>query len=181
MPLNLAVLAPESADEVIDHFNAIERWAIGGHSLGGAMAARYVDSNPDAVKGLVLWASYPAPYDDLSDRSIRVTVIYGTEDGIATPSEILEAAERLPASAHIESIEGGNHAQFGWYGAQSGDGQANISHEAQQQRIIEATSQLLREITGDQDSRLLKDSKLAMLLAEPFVKMSQSLETRYVR
>ena len=50
MPVDLAVFAPERAPE-------IQRWAIGGHSLGGAMAARYVHRNPESVGGLVVWAA----------------------------------------------------------------------------------------------------------------------------
>jgi pimeloyl-ACP methyl ester carboxylesterase len=54
MPLNLAVLAPGRAAEVMAAFPGIKSWAIGGHSLGGAMAANFAHSNPGAVRGLGL-------------------------------------------------------------------------------------------------------------------------------
>ena len=41
-------------------------------------------------------------------------------------------------------IEGGNHAQIGWYGPQPGDGTATISREEHQQaQVINETVQLL--------------------------------------
>ena len=46
MPLNLAVFAPEKASEVMAAFPEIEHWAVGGHSLGGAMAARFAHRHP---------------------------------------------------------------------------------------------------------------------------------------
>jgi len=39
---------------------------------------------------------------------------------------------KLSGGRNEEEIEGGNHAQFGNYGAQKGDGAASISAEEQQ-------------------------------------------------
>ena len=147
MPLNLAFFAPDQAAEVMAAFPEIERWAVGGHSLGGAMAARFSYKNPDGVEGLVLWAAYPASTDDLSDYSIAVTSIYGTMDGLATGSKIAASRPLLPSSTAWAAIEGGNHAQFGWYGEQSGDGIATISREEQQQQIVAATLALLARLS----------------------------------
>jgi len=41
MPLSLAVFSPGKAEDVISAFPEINNWAIGGHSLGGAMAANF--------------------------------------------------------------------------------------------------------------------------------------------
>jgi pimeloyl-ACP methyl ester carboxylesterase len=144
MPLNLAFFAPDRAAEVMAAFPEIDRWAIGGHSLGGAMAARFAYQNPDAVQGLALWASYPATSDDLSGRDLAVTSIYGTLDGLATEDEIAASRALLPPDARWAPIEGGNHAQFGWYGPQDGDNQAAISQTAQQDQIVAATLALLK-------------------------------------
>jgi hypothetical protein len=38
MPLNLAVLTPDAADAIIASHPIIDRWFVGGHSLGGAMS-----------------------------------------------------------------------------------------------------------------------------------------------
>lgn len=143
MPLNLAVFAPDAAGEVIASFPEIGRWAIGGHSLGGAMAARYAYAYPSAVEGLVLWAAYPDTRNDLSDRPLSVTSIYATLDGLATVEKIEASRSLLPSGTQWVAIEGGNHAQFGWYGPQSGDNPATISREEQQRQVVAATAQLL--------------------------------------
>jgi pimeloyl-ACP methyl ester carboxylesterase len=147
MPLNLAVLGAGRADEVIAAFPEITRWAIGGHSLGGAMAATYAHDNPAAVQGLVLWAAYPAGGANLSGRTdLAVTSIWGTLDGVATPEDIEGSKALLPPQTVYVPIEGGNHAQFGWYGPQNGDNPATISHLDQQAQVVSATLQLLEQV-----------------------------------
>jgi pimeloyl-ACP methyl ester carboxylesterase len=146
MPLNFAILAPGRAAEVQAAFPQIAQWAIGGHSLGGAMAANYAFRQPAAMQGLALWAAYPASSDDLSSRQLAVTSIYGTQDGIATWDEIAASEPLLPPSTRWVEIEGGNHAQFGWYGPQNGDNPATISREAQQAQIVRATLDLLSQL-----------------------------------
>lgn len=148
MPLNLAVFNANAADEIITAYPDIENWAIGGHSLGGSMAAQYAYDNPDTIDGLVLWASYPAGSNDLSNTDIAVTSIYGSNDGVATPEEVLAGKLLLPANATWVEIEGGNHAQFGWYGDQAGDNPASISHEEQQAQTVAATVTLLETIAS---------------------------------
>lgn len=145
MPLNLAVFAPGSARAVMAAYPQVEDWYIGGHSLGGAMAANYVYANPDCCAGLVLWAAYPAQDNSLSARArLRVLSLYATRDGLASQAEVLASQELLPASTRFVPIAGGNHAQFGWYGAQSGDNSATISRQEQQDRIVETTLQFLQ-------------------------------------
>jgi pimeloyl-ACP methyl ester carboxylesterase len=146
MPLNLAFLAPDRASTVVASFSEIEHWVIGGHSLGGAMAARFAYQSPSMVEGLLLWASYPARGNDLSDRDILVTSIYGTRDGLATPEEITASRALVPPNTEWVEIAGGNHAQFGWYGPQSGDNAATISREAQQREAVAASVALLERV-----------------------------------
>lgn len=145
MPLNLAVFSPDRALEAIAAYPEIEHWAIGGHSLGGAMAARFADEHPDLVDGLVLWAAYPAESNSLAGRDLPVVSIYGERDGLATPAKIAESASLLPPETVYVEIAGGNHSQFGYYGdgPQRGDNEATISREQQQAQIVEATVQLL--------------------------------------
>lgn len=145
MPLNLAFFAPRRADEVIAAYPEIQTWAVGGHSLGGAMAALYVDrAAPDAVTGLALWAAYPAEPNDLSDAEDLTTLsIYATRDGLMTEQEFEASRDLLPPNTRWVTIEGGNHAQFGAYGPQQGDQTARISRTAQQGMIVEATVGLL--------------------------------------
>jgi pimeloyl-ACP methyl ester carboxylesterase len=148
MPLNLAVLDINRADQVIAAFPQIQRWALAGHSLGGAMAASYIAKHPGVIDGLVLWASYPASGDVLSNQGLRVTSIYGTSDGMATSDQVLGAAPLLPADTRWVPIEGGNHGQFGWYGNQPGDLPAAISRHDQHAQIIAATLQNLQSLSG---------------------------------
>lgn len=149
MPLNLAVLGSGKATDVIESFLEIDTWAVGGHSLGGAMASQYAHDNPDNVSGLVLWAAYPASSDNLSDSDLAVTSIYGTDDGLASLEEIEDSRPLLPPDTEFVPIEGGNHAQFGWYGPQSGDNPAAISHPEQQAQIVAATVALLERMLSD--------------------------------
>jgi len=146
MPLNLAVFASDAAVDVIAAYPEVSAWAIGGHSLGGAMAARFAYGHPEDVQGLVLWAAYPDGSNDLSDRALAVTSIYGTLDGLATAQKIDASRPLLPPTTHWVAIEGGNHAQFGWYGPQSGDNPASISREEQQRQVVEATLELLASL-----------------------------------
>lgn len=146
MPLNLAVIAPGRAGDVIAAYPDVRRWAIGGHSLGGAMAARFAYQNPSAVQGLVLWAAYPVTTDDLSRSGLSVVSISGTLDGLSTPGDIAASRPLLPADTIWVAIDGGNHAQFGWYGAQPGDNAASISRESQQAQIVAATAALLARL-----------------------------------
>lgn len=144
MPLNLAIIDPERANAVIAAHPEIERWVIGGHSLGGATAAIFANRHPQAVDGIVFWAAYPPDSDSLAARDdLAVTSIYGTLDGLATPAKIEATAPLLPAGAQLVPIEGGNHAQFGWYGDQSGDNPAAISREEQQAQVVAATAAAL--------------------------------------
>ena len=151
MPLNLAILAPEAAESVINSFPGVAHWAIGGHSLGGATAARFVHQHPSAVEGLVLWAAYLAESNSLADRQAAVVSIYGTLDGPPTLAKINASRSRLLADTCWVSIEGGNHAQFGWYGAQRGYNAATITAGEQQQQVVAATTQLLESLSIDRE------------------------------
>ncbi len=143
MPLNLEVLSSNKADDVLAAYPEIENWVIGGHSLGGTMVAQYAHQNPGSVDGLALWASYPAEGSNLRQSGLHVTSIYGTRDGLVTQDNIDASRSLLPADTNFVAIEGGNHAQFGWYGPQEGDLPATISHAEQQLQTVVATLQLL--------------------------------------
>jgi hypothetical protein len=146
MPFNLAVFGANRAERVIDAHPEIERWAVGGHSLGGAMAAQYAFSHPGEADGLVLWASYPPGNSSLADRALAVVSVYGSEDGLATLTEIEDSRVLLPVDTRWVPIEGGNHAGFGWYGVQGGDGKATISRADQQEQIVSTTRGLLTQL-----------------------------------
>ena len=146
MPLNLAVFGSSRAASVIEAYPDIQYWVIGGHSLGGSMAALYADKHRDQINGLSLWASYPATSNDLSDSNLKVLSIYGTQDGLATKDKIDASRGLLPPDTYWVPIEGGNHAQFGWYGDQSGDNPATVSRQDQQDQIQQAVLDLLQAL-----------------------------------
>jgi predicted esterase len=139
MPLNLAVFGVDRADALIAAYPDISFWYIGGHSLGGAMAASYVYNNPVGMQGLILWAAYPAESNDLSGSGFPVLSIIANRDGLATLDKIKESSPYLPANTEWVEIDGGNHAQFGSYGPQNGDLEATISVAEQQRQIVLAT------------------------------------------
>ena len=146
MPLNLAVFGVGTANDVIGHYPNISSWAIGGHSLGGTMAAQYAFENLSKIKGLALWAAYPASGIDLSKSNLLVTTIHSSNDGLVSTAQIDDSLKLLPPSTVRVEIAGGNHAQFGWYGDQAGDNAATITREAQQNLTVNATVQLLEKL-----------------------------------
>jgi hypothetical protein len=146
MPLNLAVFGVNEANNVIAAYPNVTYWAIGGHSLGGTMAAQYIQDNPGKVQGLALWTSYPASGVNLSNSNISVVTIHGTNDGLVSSQQIADSLKQLPPDTVRVEIDGGNHAQFGWYGPQSGDNSASISREQQQNITVNATVQMLSKL-----------------------------------
>jgi pimeloyl-ACP methyl ester carboxylesterase len=140
-PLNIAFFNANGADEVMAAYPHIKNWVIGGHSLGGVVAASYVSRRP-SVSGLVLWASYPAD-DSLGGTNVKVLSIYGANDKLTTPADVFQSQDLLPPDATFVEIRGGNHSQFGSYGQQPGDGKATITTEEQWTQIIDATVELL--------------------------------------
>jgi hypothetical protein len=146
MPLNLAVFGINKAQAVQSAYPQIQHWAIGGHSLGGSMAASYAKTHLTTIQGLVLWASYPASSDDFSTSSLQVVSIYGSQDGLATGEKIDASRALLPPGTVWVEISGGDHAQFGWYGPQAGDNPASISRTDQQAQVVAATLTMLKTL-----------------------------------
>ena len=146
MPLNLAVFGVNIANDVMTSYPQISTWVIGGHSLGGTMAAQFVHDDPSEVRGLVLWAAYPASDTDLSNSMLQVTTIHGSNDGLVSAAQIDDSLMLLPPSTVRVEIAGGNHAQFGWYGDQDGDNPATITREQQQTQILNATLALFETL-----------------------------------
>ena len=144
MPLHLAFFGINAADKVIGK-TSYSRYYIGGHSLGGAMAASYASGHEDRLAGVILLAAYPT-----KETALDTVLIYGSEDGVLNMSRV-EGAEGLVSGSCVRyCIDGGNHAQFGDYGEQDGDGKAEIDAEEQWKLTIE---EILRFI-GNQGTSL---------------------------
>lgn len=142
MPFNLAVLDMNAADGLAEQFPEIENWYIGGHSLGGSMAAGFLENNPGEFDGLVLLGSY-STYD-LTDNAVSVLSVFGSEDMVLSREKYEEYRVNLPADFTELVIDGGCHAYFGSYGAQDGDGTPTISNEEQ----ISYTAEAIAEFVG---------------------------------
>jgi len=145
VPFNLAVFGIDAAGPVIAAHPEIAHWAVGGHSLGGSMAAQFIDSHPGQVAGLVLWASYSAA--DLAGDGLEVLSAYGTLDtGVASYTSPANVAKLGPNLA-FDVIDGGNHEQMGWYTGQPNDPPATIPRADQQAQVVDATLALLARLT----------------------------------
>ncbi|WP_110112207.1 alpha/beta fold hydrolase [Bacillus sp. CGMCC 1.16541] len=138
-PFNMAFFSGNRAHQVINDIPNVEKWFIGGHSLGGVMAANYAYDNQANIDGVVFLASYPMNKNDFSTTDMPVLSIYGEKDGLTTPGKIKETKILLPKSATFIEIKGGNHAQFGLYGEQKGDKAATISAKKQQDQLVSET------------------------------------------
>jgi Alpha/beta hydrolase family len=149
MPLSLAVFGIDKADDVVSAYPDMRYWVIGGHSLGGSMAASYAMKNLNQVQGLVFWASYPASSDDLSATELKGLSTYGSNDEVLSKETVESTLAQLPPGTITEVIDGGNHAQFGNYGPQPGDGTATISAADQQLQAADLTVRILRAVEGE--------------------------------
>ena len=132
MPYRMAFFDADAAKQVIQEVPEVQEWYIGGHSLGGAMAAGFAADHENEFAGLVLLAAYPT--DTLEE--LPVLSLYGSEDMVLN-HEKYEKSIGFAENLTEYVIEGGNHAGFGNYGRQKGDGDAQISDEEQWQETVD--------------------------------------------
>lgn len=140
MPYHLAILNVDAAEEAMAAVPEVKQWYLAGHSLGGATAAMYAADNPDKIAGLALLGAYstkPLP------EELPVLLLYGSEDGVMNRENYETNRENVP-NATEQVIEGGNHAGFGSYGAQEGDGTAAITPEEQWDITAKAITEWMR-------------------------------------
>lgn len=135
MPFRLAVLDQNAAKEIPGQYPEVTEWYIGGHSLGGSMAAACAAEHTELFDGLVLLAAYST--EDLRETGLRVLSAYGSEDGVLDLENYEEYRRNLPGSVSETVIDGGNHACFGSYGPQDGDGTPRITAEQQMKETAE--------------------------------------------
>lgn len=149
LTMNMSIFDRTAAKPLMNNFTNIDRWVIGGHSLGGVSAASFIQKHPENVAGLLLLASYPSNSVDFSTTTLPTLSIYAENDGVSPPKDILAKQSSLSSTAILHEIAGGNHAGFGMYGAQSDDGVATISNLQQQNQIISQTLKWLDTIKGE--------------------------------
>ena len=139
MPLNLAFFGIGRAGEIVRK-SSYNQYYISGHSLGGAMAAAYAAKHESDFEGIILLAAYPT-----QETSLDTLIVYGSEDGVLNMDRVEEATALITGKYSEVVIDGGNHAQCGNYGEQSGDRKAAISFEEQQAQTIEAIRIFIKE------------------------------------
>ncbi len=135
MPFRLAVFDINAADGIKETYPEVTDWYIGGHSLGGSMAAAYLENEAEDFQGLVLLGSYSTA--DLSKTELRVLSIFGDCDEVMNKEKYKASVTNMPNDFTETVILGGCHAYFGTYGEQKGDGEASITNEEQ----IKATAE----------------------------------------
>lgn len=138
MPFRLAVLNSDAAGDYPKEYPEIQNWYIGGHSLGGAMAANYLSENTDDFKGLVLLGAYSTK--DLSKTNLKVLSVYGSEDKVLNATKYAKNKKNLPKNFTEIILTGGCHAYFGMYGTQKCDGVPTLSNTDQ---IIQTAGAIL--------------------------------------
>ncbi len=123
MPFNLGILDVNKADDIINNYD-LAKWYMMGHSLGGTSASIYASSNIEKIDGLFLLGAYN--YDN-----------YPLDKTLTLIGEYDLVLDEISYNTNVYYIEGGNHAYFGDYGKQSGDGEATISNDEQQNIVVE--------------------------------------------
>ncbi|MCC7256994.1 MAG: alpha/beta hydrolase [Gammaproteobacteria bacterium] len=146
MPLNLAVLDPDCAARIMARERNLRRWVIVGHGLGGAMAAVFARGHAGPLAGLVLWASKPPWFVDLSGSNMPVLAIHGIGSPQASAGRDAGANARLPATAvHVTLPELGPWG-FGRF-AVPGGGEAHLA------AVLDATHAFLQTMVPAEDGR----------------------------
>ena len=140
MPFHLAVFGRDKAQEVMDQYD-YSRWYVGGHSLGGAMAAGFAAEHGETLEGVILLAAYPT---DPLDPDMSEILIYGSEDEVLNMQSLEESRQYAPEHVTEHIIKGGNHAQFGSYGEQKGDGKASLCMEEQIEETVQVIAGAVR-------------------------------------
>jgi hypothetical protein len=145
MPLNYALLGVHRANKVIDMYPQ-NSYVIGGHSLGGTMAAIYASHYPHRVEGLFLLAAYTDSNGNLAAAELPVLAVVGSLDQVINRKAYEQNKQYLPERTEYEEISGGNHSQFGSYGKQKGDRPALIPASNQQSITVDLMERWLRRI-----------------------------------
>ena len=132
---NMALIDSRSVGELTRDLPEVSEWVLAGHSLGGVKAC--LEADHPSVIHLVLFASYCAT--DISSLDIGVLQIVGDQDGLLDNDLRVEALSLLPAGEDATLvIPGANHADFGTYGPQPGDGPSSYTNEEMRAIITEA-------------------------------------------
>lgn len=141
MPMKLALFGMNKADSIVIEYK-YDNYYLAGHSLGGAMAANYAAKHTNDYSGLFLIAAYPT--ENLTGANFPTVFIYGDNDKVINREKLTEGFSLVPDTYSEAVINGGNHAGFGSYGAQKGDGDATVPAETQWQITADTIVETVR-------------------------------------
>lgn len=146
MPRYLAIMEPYKADEVLRQYPEITSWAIGGHSMGGAMAAQYVHKKPGLMAGLLLWDAYPPSNVDLRETGSKVAQIYRTDAEGNAPENFREVDYLLPDISMRFPMQGADHTYFGDFilASHRPEPEAQITLDEQLAIVIDGSLSLMK-------------------------------------
>ncbi len=145
MPFRLAIFNISAADKILsDESLGYRNIFLAGHSLGGVCAGLYAAKNADKVNGIIFLASYPT---EKLPEALPCLSIYGSNDRVLNMKAYEASSENFPSGTKTCVIAGGNHAQFGSYGAQKGDGEPAVSPEQQWQQTAAEIAAFVTEAT----------------------------------
>lgn len=148
-PFGIAFLSTGAFAAARADYSPVDRWVVGGHSLGGVVSAidaeSFATASSQPVVGVLFFASYPA--SDMSTLKAQVLSLSGSNDLLATPEKIASSRANLPPSTVFTVISGASHANFGDYGQQSGDGQPTISPDLARTEISDASLEFMKSLS----------------------------------
>ncbi len=133
---DLSIFSPLKGSDIIED-NPSYDWYVMGHSLGGVSGTNLAVNN-DNVKAVILLASYPTKNTSLREYDVDVLSIVGSSDLVVNKENYEEYKNYLPLDTTYITIEGANHAYYGMYGMQKGDGEASISVIEQHKQVVSA-------------------------------------------
>lgn len=136
MPINLAILNSDAYSEIREKYPDDGKWVLMGHSLGGTSAIIHLSKAKPDLDALVLLGSYGTESANISNFDLNVLSIVADRDNILSWDQFEFNKKFLPFETTYETIIGGNHSGFGYYGYQRGDGEATISRKEQHDRIF---------------------------------------------
>jgi len=129
MPLRFPLFSATKADSVYSKaLNNYKDVYLMGHSLGGVCAATDLVQTKLDYKGIIFLASYS---NKKVDDKYKALSIYASEDKVMNRNEYNKNSTNFPSGYTTKIIEGGNHANYGYYGKQAQDGVATITREQQ--------------------------------------------------
>lgn len=141
MPFRMAIFGPNIAEKFLNAYS-YHSWTAAGHSMGGLVISGFAIDHADRIDNLILLASYPSA---TIPNSISFCSIYGTLDGCLDATAYKRAKPYWPDSSKEIILEGGNHAQYGNYGEQSGDNKPSISRNKQQELTVAAILETIKD------------------------------------